>query len=62
MKANEIKVPLSNTYIPGNDKDITRENYLKCLEQSVTNENNQISNIYTINDDDMETLRNGVDM
>ena len=61
VKANEIKVPLSNTYIPGVNKETTRENYLTYVERSATNESNQISNIYIINDDDLETLRNGVD-
>lgn len=61
MKANEIKVPLSNTYIPSNKNKKRRENCINCMEESVTNESNQTNKIYIINDDDSEAGRNGVD-
>ena len=62
LKANEIKVPLLDTHLPGINPNDTRENYINCVAQSVTNESNQTSIIYIIDDDSLEKLRNADNM
>lgn len=58
LKASEIKVPLLDAIFTLTNLSDTRENYIKCIAQSVTNENNQTHNIYIIDDDSLESLRN----
>ena len=58
LKASEIKVPLLDTIFTLTNPSDTRENYIKCIAQSVMKENNQTHNIYIIDDDSLESLRN----
>ena len=59
-KAQELKIPISDVYYPGEVADLSRENYLICTVQSEVQDNNQINNVYIIDSDSIETLRNSM--
>ena len=59
-EAKESKISISDVYYPGEVADLSRENYLICTVQSEVQDNNQVNNVYIIDSDSIETLRNSM--
>ena len=57
VRSKEIKIPLHDIYYPVDDSEFTRENYLQCCTQTKILGGNQVSNIYTVDNDCLDKLR-----
>ena len=56
-KSREIKIPVQDVYIPIDNDELTRENYLVCRMNNKVIGGSQVLNTYTIADDCLEILR-----
>jgi hypothetical protein len=56
-KSKEIKIPIQDVYIPIDNDELTRENYLVCRMNNKVIGGSQVFNTYTIADDCLEILR-----
>ena len=57
VKSKEIKIPLHDIYYPVDDSEFTRENYLQCFTRTKILRGNQVSNVYTVDNDCLDKLR-----
>ena len=56
-KSKEIKVPLYDVFYPVDNSELTRETYLQCCTQTKILRGNQVSNVYTVDNDCLDILR-----
>ena len=55
--SKEIKIPIQDVYIPIDNDELTRENYLVCRMNNKVIGGSQVFKTYTIADDCLEILR-----